>query len=159
MGVLLEGLLIEAELAGVVITGQRFKGRHRALYIDGTITINTRFRCTRKKLTELIAEELGHHYKSAGDILDQKDIRKRKQELIARAWAYQRLIPLSGLISAYCDRISGRTDLAEYFDVSERFLQSAIDYYKSKYGVYKLYGDRHIIYFDPLGVVEMRTVN
>jgi hypothetical protein len=155
MGLPLESLLAEAEREGVIIADRRFKGRYRALYIDAVITINTRFRRTRKKLTELIAEELGHHYTSSGDILDQSDIRKRKQELIARAWAYKRLIPLSGLISAYCDRISGRTDLADYFDVTERFFQAAIDFYKSKYGVYKLYGDRHLIYFDPLGVVEL----
>jgi hypothetical protein len=152
----LDNLLAEAEQEGVEIVDRRLKGRYRALYIDSTITINTRFRRTRKKLTELIAEELGHHYTSSGNILDQRDIRKRKQELVARAWAYQRLIPLSGLINAYCDRISGRTDLADYFDVPEKFFQEAIDYYKSKYGVYKLYGERFLIRFDPLGVVEMR---
>ena len=44
----------------------------------------------------VLAEELGHHYTTVGDIMDQTDTGNRKQELQARIWAYNRLIGLQG---------------------------------------------------------------
>ena len=40
----------------------------------------------------VLAEELGHHYTTYGNILDQSDTSNRKQELRARAWAYNKQI-------------------------------------------------------------------
>jgi len=101
----------------------------------------------------IIAEELGHYYTSSGNILDQENLNNRKQEQLARSWAYQHLIPLSKIVQAYRDHISGKHDLAEYLNVTEDFLEAAIERYKQKYGVYTTY-QNYIIYFDPLGVVE-----
>ena len=49
----------------------------------------------------VLAEELGHHHTSVGNILDMTDISNRKQERQARLWGYNKLIGLSGLIKAY----------------------------------------------------------
>jgi len=43
--------------------------------------------------------------------------------------------------------------LAEYLGVTEDFLLNAIDRYREKYGPYMIV-DKHIIYFDPLGVAK-----
>lgn len=101
----------------------------------------------------VLAEELGHHYTTVGDIMDQTDTGNRKQELRARVWAYNRLIGLQGLIRAYEHRCANRYEIAEYLGVTEEFLQKAIDYYHSKYGIlYQL--DNYVIYFEPFGVYE-----
>ena len=42
----------------------------------------------------VLAEELGHHYTTVGNILDQSDVGNRKQELKARLWAYDKHIGL-----------------------------------------------------------------
>ncbi|MNW27532.1 hypothetical protein D3C74_43280 [compost metagenome] len=104
----------------------------------------------------ILAEELGHYYTSAGNILDQQDICNRKQELRARQWAYQCMIPLDRIVEAHHDRISGRYDLAEYLGVTEEFLQAAIDRYTEKHGLSVRADDRHVILFDPLGVLEAK---
>lgn len=47
-----------------------------------------------------------------------------------------------------------RYDIAEYLNISEEFLQDAINYYKDKYGAYIAY-DNYFIYFEPLGVLKI----
>ncbi len=113
-----------------------------------------------KALTEqekkcVMAEELGHYYTGSGDILDQSSIANRKQELRGRLWAYNRLIGLRGIVSAHKSGCRSISDVADYLDVTETFLQEALQCYKQKYGIYvKL--DNYIIYFEPnIGVFEM----
>jgi hypothetical protein len=123
------------------------------LYADQIIWIN-RHIPTRVEKACILAEELGHYHTSAGIIIDQTDIRSRKQELRARTWAYERLVPLSKIVQAHNAHVTNRHDLAEYLGVTEEFLQAAIDRYREKYGTYTII-DNHIIYFDPLGVAEI----
>ena len=47
---------------------------------------------TRRKKCCVLAEEIGHYYTTVGNILDQSNDGKRKQELQARLWAYNKLI-------------------------------------------------------------------
>ena len=49
----------------------------------------------------VLAEELGHHYTSAGDILDLNNPSNARQENIARLWAYDKLVGFDGIIRAY----------------------------------------------------------
>jgi hypothetical protein len=44
--------------------------------------------------------------------------------------------------------------MAEQLNVTEEFLEASIAHYKEKYGLYYEI-DHYIIYFDPLGVLEM----
>jgi hypothetical protein len=108
---------------------------------------------TRIEKACILAEELGHFHKTVGDITDQSKIENRKQEKLARTWAYKRLVPLSKIVQASRAGISGRHELAEFLGVTEEFLQAAIDRFKQKYGLYVKY-DQYIIYFDPLGVMK-----
>ncbi|MBE7897289.1 ImmA/IrrE family metallo-endopeptidase [Paenibacillus polymyxa] len=151
-----ETLSAKARESNVEIVEKQLRGRNKGFYSDGLILIDTRISTIIEKAC-ILSEELGHHHTSFGDILDQNIIHKRKQELRARQWAYQCLIPLNGIIQAHHARISGRYDLAEYLGVTEEFLQAAIDRYTEKFGLSVQADERHIIYFDPLGVVELKV--
>lgn len=102
----------------------------------------------------ILAEELGHYHTTVGDILDQCDVSNRKQELHARAWAYHKGLQLGDIVRAFQYGCRNRYEIAEYLGVTEVFLQDGIDYYKGKYGSYTKRG-YYIIYFDPLGVLEL----
>ena len=114
----------------------------------------------REGLTEpekvcVLAEEIGHHKTSTGDILDQEDGSNRKQEYRARLWAYNHVIGLIGIIQAYEAGCKDRYEVADYFGVSEEYLKECLDCYKSKYGIYKIVGN-YILYFYPyLRVVKI----
>ena len=104
--------------------------------------------------TCVLAEELGHHHTSVGNILDMNDVRNRKQERQARLWGYNKLIGLSGIINAFRAGCQNRHEIAEKLDVTEEYLQECIDCYRDKYGVYTIV-DNYIIYFIPnLAVME-----
>lgn len=105
----------------------------------------------------ILAEELGHHYTTQGDILEQYSIENQKQEQRARLWAYNKMIGLRGIISAYKYGCSSLHDMAAYLDITEEFLQEALQRYQSKYGCYATI-DNYIIYFEPyLGVLEITS--
>lgn len=82
--------------------------RIRGLYCNGTVAIRQNMTTAEKSC--VLAEELGHHYTTAGNILNQADIGNRKQELRARLWAYNTRIGLLGIIKAFKApaHISGR---------------------------------------------------
>ena len=98
-------------------------------------------------------EEAGHHYTTSGNILDQNVLVNRKQEKRARAWGYERMVPLSALLEAYWAGITNRFELAEFLDITEFFLKDALNHYKTKYGLFFQLGD-YLISFDPLFIVE-----
>ena len=100
----------------------------------------------------VLAEELGHHHTTVGNILEQTDVSNCKQERLARLWAYNKQIGLSGIIQGYRAHCRSRYDLAEYLEVSEDFLQEALEYYREKYGVYTEL-DGYVIYFEPCLIV------
>ena len=102
----------------------------------------------------VLAEELGHHYTTVGNILDQSKADNRKQERRARLWAYKRAFDLVDLVSAYKHGCRNRYEIAEYLEVTEQFLQEALDTYKEKYGIYTEV-DCYVVYFEPLGILEM----
>jgi len=147
-----EKLLSEAEKEQLEIIFHPLHENIKGLYCDGIIAINNNVSTTSEK-TCVLAEELGHYYTSTGDILDQSITKNRKQERQARAWAYMKLVPLVKLIAASKAGISNYPELAEYLNVTERFLTEALNYYKEKYGMCCRIGD-HWICFDPLSIIE-----
>lgn len=151
---LYDNLLRDASRCGVSTYEVRMVPRIKGLYSDDTIWINKAISTSAEK-TCILAEELGHYHTSAGDILDQTKTNNRRQELRARQWAYNRLIPLECIVEAYQAHAKGRHEVAEYLGVTESFLQAAIDRYRDKYGLCVVVNDRYTVYFDPLGVAEM----
>lgn len=150
---LYDNLIREAEQHGIDIYEKPLKPRIKGLYADGVVWINRRIRTTKEKAC-ILAEELGHYHTNSGDILDQTDLRNRKQEKMAREWAYEKLVPLDKIIEAHRARVANRHEFAEFLGVTEPFLQAAIERYREKYGRCTTAG-RYVICFDPLGVAEM----
>ncbi len=125
----------------------------KGLYYNGCIAIEQGLSSNEKSC--ILAEELGHHYTTVGNILDQSSVSNRKQELRARMWAYNKLIGLLGIVKSYEHGCRSLYDMAEYLEVTEEFLKDALERYRQKYGMYTVV-DNYIIYFEPgLGVVKM----
>ena len=75
---------------------------------------------------------MGHFHTTVGDILDLTKTENRKQENTARLWAYKRMVTLDKLISAWQCGCRNRFEIAEHLEVTEAFLQEAIDSYRTK---------------------------
>ncbi len=150
-----EELLTDAVKENIIVTdqfdlsGTRLKG----LYCDGTIALN-RGMCIESEKTCVLAEELGHHYTTVGDIMDQTNTANRKQERRARIWAYHKLLSLNDLINSYKCGCRNKFEIAEHLNITEEFLIDSLTYYKEKYGLYAQQ-DHYIIYFDPLGILDL----
>lgn len=131
----------------------KFKSKNiKGLYCDNVIALSKDIRTTTEK-TCVLAEEIGHHFTTAGDIIDQADAQNRKQELRARMWAYDKQIGLSGIIDAFENKCETIHDTAEYLGVTEEFLIETLEAYASKYGLCKKFG-KYTIYFEPLQVFK-----
>lgn len=128
--------------------------RIKGLYCNGTIALKDNLQTTSEKAC-VLSEELGHHYTTVGNILDQNKAQNRKQEQRARAWAYNKMIGLLGIVKAYEHECYSLHETAEFLNVTEEFLQEALMYYKNKYGIFTTV-DNYIIYFEPsLGVGKL----
>jgi hypothetical protein len=124
----------------------------KGLYADDLIIISKDL--SENEYAEVLAEEVGHYETSYGNLLDPNDVNAVKQELRARQWAYEQLVPLERIIDAYQAHVSGREELAAFLDVSEPFLEAAITRYREKFGAY-VRVQSYIIYFEPLGVMKI----
>lgn len=109
---------------------------------------------TQAEKSCVLAEELGHHYTSSGDILDQTDVMNQKQEYRARLYGYNLKIGLTGLIRAYEAGCRNLYEMAEFLDATEEYLREAIRCYRSKYGVCAAV-DNYVIYFEPFAVMRI----
>lgn len=149
-----EELLIEADAQGVSVDENiPFKSNLKGLYIDNNIALASSLRTSTEKAC-VLAEELGHHHTTVGDILNPNLTENRKQEHRARVWAYRNALGLSDLISAYKHGCQNRYEIAEHLNITENFLTGAIEDYKAQYGLFTKI-DNYIIYFEPLGVLEL----
>ena len=144
-------LLNEAEQLGIDIYERKMPKRIKGLYAEKTIWINRELSNIEKNC--VLSEELGHHYTSFGDILDQSKLENRKQEKRARNWAYERMIPLDKFIEAYQAGVTNRYEFAELIGVTEDFLTESIKHYQQKYGLCTTHNG-YIIYFENVGVVK-----
>lgn len=148
-----EELLIEADNNNLITREKPLSAN--AGRIRGTRIAIKKDLSTQKEKACVLAEELGHFFTSSGNILDMSDISNRKQEARARLWAFNRQVGLRGLIDCYKNRCQTLHDMAEHLDVTEQFLQNAIDCYRSKYGIC-VQVDNYVIGFEPsLYVMEL----
>lgn len=148
-----EALLVEADNEGLTVkempmkyNNGRIKGNRIAIRKD--IDTSTEKTC-------VLAEELGHHHTSVGNILDMSDAGNRKQERQARMWGYNKLIGLSGLIKAYEAGCQDRFAVAEYLGVTDEYLCECLDTYRDKYGVGVTVDDYYIMFIPHLAIGKM----
>ena len=117
------------------------------LYVDGSIAIKEGM--VSSKTADTIAEELGHHYTSVGNILKQDTINARKQERTARLWSYNKRIGLIGILNAFQNHCTNRYEIAEYLGISEDTLTDARECYRQIYGTGVMV-DNYFIQFEPV---------
>lgn len=143
-----EELLDEAALNDVlVLENVHFESQSDGLINGDVIGLSDRLKTSIDKAC-IAAEEMGHFYTTVGDITDPSKPENRKQENKARLWAFNRMITLDKLISAWEYGCRNRYEIAEHLEVTESFLQDAIDDYSTKYDVYTQKGD-YLIRFLP----------
>ena len=141
--------------AGIDVVEYSFRNKTiKGLYCDGTAAISNDIDTNAERAC-ILAEEMGHHYTSAGNIIDQTDEQNRKQEFRARMWAYNEMVGLIGIIDAYKNGCHNSYEIAEYLEVTEKFLNDALEAYRDKYGVYTIV-DNYAIYFIPALLVLRR---
>lgn len=128
-----EELLIDSDRANLIVKEKDIPGYGGRIF-KNRIAIHKGLPTSIEKSC-VLAEELGHHYTTYGDILDQSEVSNRKQELRARAWGYNKLIGLMGLIKAYEHGCRNRYEIAEYLEVTEEYLEECLECYRSKYGI------------------------
>lgn len=146
-----ENLLTEAEKTGVDVIeldlGTRKKcGKYLSNKKENIAVINAKLEDVEKY--EVLAEELGHHHTSFGNIVNQSNISNIKQEKLARKWGYEKLVGIVSLINAFENGIRTKHAIAEHLNITEQFLNEAIQHYKEKYGVYYEI-DNYLLYFEP----------
>lgn len=147
-----EELLIEADNNNLIVkeipllaNDGLIKGNNIA--IRENIATSTEKNC-------VLAEELGHYYTTVGNILDQTDINNRKQEHIARVWAYNKMISLEDIIRAFEHGCRNRYEFAEYLNVTEEFLIEAMNCFRQKYGHHKNVGDYTLIFYPNFDIMR-----
>lgn len=148
-----ETLLKEADSLGLIVKEKPL--RYNNGRIKGNrIAIRKDIETTNEKAC-VLAEELGHHYTAAGNILDQSTATNRKQEMRGRIVAYNKLVGLRGIIDAYLHNCQNLFETAEYLGVTEEFLNDSLTYYTNKYGVCTQV-DNYVVFFQPnIGVMEL----
>jgi Zn-dependent peptidase ImmA (M78 family) len=103
-----------------------------AFSMPNEIVINPRKIHSRIELKECMAHELGHHERYAFySILSTYETKSRQEEKATR-WATQFLIPKDEIKKAVKSGCTELWQLAEYFDVSERFMLEAIRVHRAK---------------------------
>ncbi|MDD3140217.1 MAG: hypothetical protein PHX08_14745 [Lachnospiraceae bacterium] len=142
-----EKLVQEAEDDNVKVHNFRLADNLPGLYVDGNVALDIGIETTDKRAC-VLAEELGHHHTTVGNILDLSDPQNAKQERHARLWAYNKRIGLIGIVNAFEHGCRSSHEIAEYLNVTDEFLYDAIECYRDKYGLYKEM-DNYIIYFIP----------
>lgn len=142
-----EQLLTTADQAGLTVK-ERPLQKHDGLIRGNRIAIRKNIDNQAEKSC-VLAEELGHHYTTTGNILEQStNVINQKQEYRARLYGYNIQVGLIGIINAYEARCRNLHEMAEHLDVPEDYLTEVIDCYRSKYGQYVAV-DNYMIYFIP----------
>lgn len=125
-----ETLLVESDKRDLITKEKPLKAN------DGRIKgkrIAIRGNMTTVKKACVLAEELGHHETSVGNILDQTSDNNRRQEHRARVWAYRKMILPEDLYQAFRSGCRNRYEIAEHIGVTEEFLEDALAYLATKY--------------------------
>ncbi|MCT2015141.1 toxin [Staphylococcus capitis] len=151
---LYEKMLIEHDYIEVRETDVMPNDLH-GLWLGDLILIKRNLSETRK--AEVLYEELAHHKLTYGNILDQSKWINRKFESYARRHGYEAALPLRIIVEARNYGVSNLYELADYVQLSERYIVEILEHYKNKYGIYTQYGT-YLIQFEPLRVFEYKDI-
>lgn len=111
-------------------------------------------RTTREKY-EILQEEFAHYDYTVGDISSYSSEADKKQESLARSKAMERTVTLKGLIHCFFNSMWSLEEVADYFGVTEKYVQKAIRNYRTKYGLVFRYDG---YYFDLRKTINISKV-
>ncbi|MDW3787348.1 ImmA/IrrE family metallo-endopeptidase [Staphylococcus saprophyticus] len=131
-------------------------GKFKGFYDNGVILIDKHL--PQHHRLEILAEEIAHHKLTYGDITDQSVFNNRKFEGYARRHAMENIISIQGIIDAFKNNLHNLYEVANYFEVSEGFVQQCIINLKLRYGLSTIYKG-YLIQFEPLRVFEYKKLN
>ncbi len=99
--------------------------------IPPTIGISKFILDNRCKYLSILAEELGHHFTSLGNLTIEsknysKKLMKNKQEHKAKSWAANFIISDEDFIQSLYDYICTSCDMCEHFNVTDEMLEYKI---------------------------------
>lgn len=141
-----EELLHDAGMMGLEVKELQFESDAKELCKGEKIGIRKGMSKTEKAC--VLAEEIGHYYKTVGNILDQSDAVNRKQEMIARKWAVDKMISIEDIFRAVEQPCGTLFEIAEFLEVTEEFLLEALDVFKKRYGHSYTYEGKTITFCD-----------
>lgn len=141
-----EQLLNDADMIGLWVIEKNFKSHAKGLCKGYKIGIKKDMTFNEKAC--VLAEEIGHFKKTAGNILDQKSVRNKKQEKIARTWAVNRMLHIDDLFNINLNYCNTSYDIAEALGVTEEFLQEILETFKRKYGLFYHKNGKTITFHD-----------
>lgn len=149
-----EKLTIKAEKLGIRVREIDFGiDDEVGYYYNNKILINSRL--TEKQKHGVLAEEIGHHSKTHGDITDQTKIQNRKQELAARREGYKLVLEPLDLVYGFRCGCHNTYELADFFEITEKELCDIIDDFRKQYGMGKKF-DKYYVMFEPtIGFYEI----
>lgn len=96
----------------------------KGIYVNGRVFISSDVENTAEKRC-ILTEEYCHHCYNYGNVL-----RDTKQEALARRQAYEMLVPLRALNAAKKAGYCTVYEVAEYLEVTEEVLISALELYR-----------------------------
>lgn len=103
------------------------------LLIDETVYLNRNL--SYPEQYEHLHEEVSHYDFTVGDISEEKTLDDRKQEKFARSKAMESTVTLDGLIYCFSHELWLPEEIADYFEVTEKYLRDALDNYAAKRGL------------------------
>ena len=150
-----EKLLLKAENLGIKVKEVDLGLYDECGYYNNNkIIINSRM--TESQKHGVLAEELGHHFKTLGDITDQSKLENKKQELVARRKGYEFILQPIDLVCAFRLGYYTLQDIADFYGITSKKLLEIIEDFKKQYGVSKKFCE-YLVFFEPrLGFVEIK---
>ena len=116
----------------------------KGLYINNVVYLNPNQ--SNEEMVGTLAEEIGHHLTSVGDIIEQNNNEKRQQEQRARDCGCKLLITPQDFIDCYHERLIYVWQCAEFLGVTTEYLQDAIKSYSKLYENGMIYKNYQIIF-------------
>lgn len=117
------------------------------LYLDNLILLD-KFRTKYEKYC-ILAEEIGHHETTYGEITNLECIRNWKLELVARRWGYEKIVSLDKLIECHEMGYKSLEEVCNHLEITEVYFKDSVDHYSSRHGI-SIDHNGYQINFDPL---------
>ncbi|KGJ36221.1 ImmA/IrrE family metallo-endopeptidase [Enterococcus faecalis] len=126
--------------------------KQKGLYINNIVYLNPNQ--NSNELTCTVAEEIGHHLTTVGDIINQDTNEKRKQEQKAREVGATMVVTPQDLIDCYYECFTYVWECAEFLGVTKQTLECALNAYSKKYPIGLEYNN-YKLFFNPNGTISV----